>query len=353
MKKLIVAAFSIIGFLSLQSCKTDFAIAAPYKPYTIVYGILSQSDTAHYIRIQKAFLDDTKSALVMSKVADSNYWPNLDVVIKQIKNNVVINTFNLTKVDMAIEGYTKKPGDSSNFFSAPNYAYKFKSALDETSTYRLVITNPDSKEVDSSETPIVNTNFYVREMNSATTTINFTPIDQFSFVRLQGNMPNHANVAEGYIRFHYVDKVITTGAETERYIDVKLPEAEMPGFILNQNSNFEFKLSNPSILNHFATQIPDADNNLARYLDSATIVMYTGGVVLNEYISIARTQGSGLTSDQIQTKYTNMKGKNVLGIFSTRAYRARANVPVNEVSLNALKTNPLTVNKNFQGRSDH
>jgi hypothetical protein len=42
--------------LAFTSCETDFELNAEWKDITIVYGILNQNDTAHYIRIQKAFL---------------------------------------------------------------------------------------------------------------------------------------------------------------------------------------------------------------------------------------------------------------------------------------------------------
>src|SRR5437764_4127391 len=48
----------------LASCSEDFTVGAPYKAITVVYGIMDVGDTAHYIRIQKAYYDENMSALV-------------------------------------------------------------------------------------------------------------------------------------------------------------------------------------------------------------------------------------------------------------------------------------------------
>ena len=73
-----------ILFLFL-SCETDFEINASWKNVAIVYGLLDQSETVQYIRINKAFLGD-EDAYVMASISDSiNYDPsNLEVKIEKI-----------------------------------------------------------------------------------------------------------------------------------------------------------------------------------------------------------------------------------------------------------------------------
>ncbi|MCC7244082.1 MAG: hypothetical protein IT269_00265, partial [Saprospiraceae bacterium] len=48
--------------LLVASCSNDFDVAAPWKEIPVVYGLLSPQDTAHYIRIEKAFLDASEGA---------------------------------------------------------------------------------------------------------------------------------------------------------------------------------------------------------------------------------------------------------------------------------------------------
>ena len=96
MKKLFLPVTVLVALLSLSSCSENFDVAAPYKSITVIYGLMDQGDTAHYIRIEKAFLDQNKSAVDMAKNPDSIYFSNLDVRIDVLNNNSVINSIPLT-----------------------------------------------------------------------------------------------------------------------------------------------------------------------------------------------------------------------------------------------------------------
>src|ERR1700733_8021169 len=121
MKKIVFPAIALLALLFTASCSTKFKIAAPYKNITVVYGFLDEGDTAHYIRIQKAFLDQNKSAVTMSQTPDSSFYSNIDVIVKRI--NVLTttgspsDTIHLNRVDLDLEGYPKQAG---TFFTSPN-----------------------------------------------------------------------------------------------------------------------------------------------------------------------------------------------------------------------------------------
>src|SRR5690348_5076996 len=100
--------FLPLGFAAIiaaTSCSEDFEVAAPYKQVAVVYGILNAKDTAHYIRIQKAFMDEDKSALDMSKVPDSSYFKEGDIeaTLIEVNGSNTVKTIPLTRVDMTLE----------------------------------------------------------------------------------------------------------------------------------------------------------------------------------------------------------------------------------------------------------
>ena len=53
----------------LLSCKEDFDIAAEKKDIPVVYGLLSRQDTAHYIKVERAFLVPGRSAFEIAPVS--------------------------------------------------------------------------------------------------------------------------------------------------------------------------------------------------------------------------------------------------------------------------------------------
>ncbi|MEO6834049.1 MAG: hypothetical protein ABI378_15250 [Chitinophagaceae bacterium] len=340
----------------LASCSTDFKVDAPYKPITVVYGLLNMADTAQYIRIQKAFLDETKNSLDMAQVGDSNYYdPKILSVHLQAwdTSGLLVQDYVLNRVDLNDEGdiYIKNSGVFSGPLNAHNYAYKYNRALNYLYHYRLVIRNSATGEVDSAETPVI--------LNQKSpSTYGFT-CNQFAIPKLllafsepgtttpfilETNHPANSGVLEAIIRFHWVDKV--GSVETPQSADMHLT--------LNPNipNPPTFSPAQIDIQNFLRTSVGPAPSGTVRLLDSSDIFIWAGGEELAKYVTINNATG-GLTADQIRPIYTNMKGKNVIGLFSTRTYIARYNVGPTPNSLDTLMLKPSLQSLNFQGVTEH
>src|SRR5436190_179667 len=102
MKRFIFPFLAMATLFFTPGCSEKFDIGAPYKNITVVYAFLDQGDTAHYIRIQKAFLDQNKNALVMSTNPDSNFYAKLNVKIVRLRYGTtdVVDSFHLTRVNL-------------------------------------------------------------------------------------------------------------------------------------------------------------------------------------------------------------------------------------------------------------
>src|ERR1039458_2292444 len=101
------------GILALCcSCSNKLDVYTQYKETTIVYGLLNQKDTTHYIKINKAFLGPG-NALQIAQVYDSiSYANQLTVQLTQVDvNGNTVKTINLSR-DSSI---AKPPG----IFSSP------------------------------------------------------------------------------------------------------------------------------------------------------------------------------------------------------------------------------------------
>ena len=48
---------AVLAAFLLTACSNDLEVAAPWKDIPVVWGMISRSDTAHYVRVEKAFLD--------------------------------------------------------------------------------------------------------------------------------------------------------------------------------------------------------------------------------------------------------------------------------------------------------
>jgi len=364
MKKLfrpLVAA----SLLLATSCSEKFNVAAPYKDITVVYGFLDMADTAHYIRIQKAFLDENQSALTMAKEVDSNFYANLNVRIDRYSatgTNSYFDSIHLNRVDLVAEGYPKQPGV---FFTAPSYAYKFKEALNPSYIYRLKITNLATGNVDSADAPVISNQlpvnssspgfkvdpiddndvnlsglyfFSVLPYRNYTLSASYVPVYSYNF---KGET-SPAKVAQTMIRFNWVDSDIVLKTKTPRSFDYDA------GFIGLNNVNFEYKIDNRTLYTALGSGLGTAPDNVIRLLDRADITMYLSTSDYNNYRLAMAAQGTGLTASEIAPVYTNIKGKNVLGLYTSRAMRT-GKITITERTIDSLMVSPLLTHTKIKG----
>ena len=120
MKKVGILAVSLWMF-SLMACDQDIDLTADWQNIPVVYGLLNKADTAHYIRVEKAFQDENGSAFLAALEPDSIYYADATVSLLNLTTG---KSAILQKVDGTLEGY---PRDAGDFAQIPNYLYKVKS----------------------------------------------------------------------------------------------------------------------------------------------------------------------------------------------------------------------------------
>ncbi|HND88774.1 MAG TPA: hypothetical protein PK971_10630, partial [Saprospiraceae bacterium] len=87
-----------LAALLWAGCKNDFEVAAPWKEVPVVYAILSPDDTAHYVRVEKAFLDPQKGATEIAQIPDSLYYPENAITV-YLERDSDKKRFQMTRVD--------------------------------------------------------------------------------------------------------------------------------------------------------------------------------------------------------------------------------------------------------------
>lgn len=368
MRLLLLTALSITIITGMYSCSEDFTVAAPYRPITVVAGILDRDDTAHYIRIQKAFMDEHKSAINMSKEPDSSFYQNLVVKLYEYDSaqTKALDSVELYRVDVNLEGYKKHdPISDQQFFTSPNYAYKFKDnqwatthKLSPRLWYRLTINNKTTNRIDSSEyVGIVNSDsnrvldgFYVNDFILTKYQVAFAKTTANARYRLFMYMPRNARMVEGYIRFNYVEKNIVTNEKVRKHVDYAF-DNELG--VTKAGTSFELSTLNSNIYGFLNSSIGPAPDNIERYMDSCDVFVYAAGPELYYYNTINLGQTGGLTGDNIQPNYTNFKGNDVIGVLSSRGMRSYYNAAIEKTTLDSMRfTNPATVPLRIVGVSE-
>ena len=96
-------------------------MVSDWKSIPVVYGLINAQDTAHYIRVEKAFLDPNVSGPELARIPDSLYYDNIQVQIERTGSSE--DTYTLNRVDGNLEGFVREDG---LFAKSPNYLYKLK-----------------------------------------------------------------------------------------------------------------------------------------------------------------------------------------------------------------------------------
>lgn len=347
MKKIfltLAAAFCITGW---YGCSEDFTVAAPYKNITLVYGMVNMDDTAHYIRIQKAFLDDAKSAINMAAESDSSFFQSLDVSILELTAGVVTQTIPLASVDLAQEGYVK---DSGVFFRGPQYAYKFKHTINPSSRYRILIRHPEGN-TDSAEIDIINAGeveLIVSDRNNYNVNFDRTiplnhPANSYT---VTSKVPPTSRFIEIKMRFHWMDKDIFTAATSLHFADFTIASQATD---LSRNYQTA-SVPNINFYSFLRDAIKPAPDNLERYMGNVDIHIYTAGEDFLNYVTTTQIQSTGLTADQLKPTYTNIHGNDVYGIFTSRSLTTIQHIPIHANTIDSLKVNTITAPLRIKGK---
>ncbi len=358
--------FSLLAMSSLffTSCSEKFEIAAPYKDITVVYGYLDMADTAHYIRIQKAFLDENKSAVAMAQTADSSFFSDISVRIERYRAASVngvhryFDSIHLNRVDLAQEGYVKESGV---FFTAPNYAYKFTDALDSQYIYRLKITHLSTGIVDSADAPIINNrtpSFQVSVIDDPNVVLegmsffSVLPKRNFDITGIYVPLPgydyagrvNPVALAQATIRFNWDDSDILSKTRTSHYYDFDA------GYQAFKGNTFEFSVENRDLYNALAQGMGAAPANTIRLINKCNITVHITTNDFADYRNSVQVQGNGLTGSEISPIYTNIKGNDVLGLYTSRAMHT-GKITITDRTIDSLIASPLLTHTNLKGKA--
>ncbi len=311
----------------LTSCDNELVVTAEWKDIPAVWGFLSKSDTAHYLRVEKAFLDPNQSALEIARIPDSLYYENATVSLKRITSGQV---YQLTKVDGTAEGYPRDPGV---FAELPNYLYKIKANainLVVGEEYQFILDRGDGKPPVTAQTVILAKPSLRSPV--ATESLNFRKGNSFL---LRWTPVADAGSYDIQMRFNYQER----SPETGNVFQPKSIEWTIARNLLDDEHTFD----GADFYSQVKARIPenmDAD----RLFSSVDILLWCGGEELAEFIRITQAN-TGITSTQDIPTFTNLSEG--FGIFTSRNLLESLNHPLTSTSLDSLRNGSITGNLNF------
>jgi len=330
MKRMAVFA-GILMMLTLVSCDNELDLVSDWKEIPVVYGFLSRSDTAQYIRVEKAFLDPATSAFVIAKNPDSLYFQD---AIVQLEDMTTGNKVTLTRVDGNLEGYPRAAGV---FATSPNYLYKIRTEdamIFPDRSYRLTVSDPAGRLITSTTTNVVGD--YTFTFSSPPEKITFLYGSSVS-IGWRSN-ENTAFFYDVTMRVH-IEETQTGNPPVKKVLEWPIEKNILRGTSKNINTF----VPGAAFYQFLSSQL-DPLPNVSREFQFIEIQVDAGGKEIYDFLSVGQAN-SGITGAEYVASYSNID--NGFGLFSSRYSLVGKNFTLTDQSLDSLRNGIYTKDLNF------
>lgn len=318
--------FFCLSILLFSACENDFELTEGKVNIPIVYGILSPTDTAHYIRLERAFSDPKKPASEIALIPDSLYYSNADVRLYRTRGNLEVS---LDKVDGNLEGFIRNEG---SFAQSPNILYKVKQSeigIQPGDIVELRITLEEGQQV-SSKTVIVEPPF-PQTPNYSTGSLNFeyTLNNNYSF------NPGANSAVHSVIMHIKILEIFSDGTSITKVL---------PWTIAQNIDTRRVQVLGRDFYQFLRSNL-ETDPQIKRFFQSIDFEIISGTQEIYDYVRVLQAN-LGITSSGEIPVYSNMSTG--YGIFASRASTIINNLPISATTQDSLKKGFITKDLNFQ-----
>ena len=289
----------------MLGCNNDLDLVAPSKDIPIVYGVFSKLERDHYVRIEKAFIDEQIPAADLAVNSENFIYDDLVVRFRREGDPATIE---LQRIDGNVEGF---PRETGFFDSDPNVLYKLEDVgLEGGKEIELLIERGNGLDVVTTSAIVVSDiqltlpsfglgdKLDIRPDLGRTTELVFKPTN------------GTAKIFDIFITFHYKE-IDTAGQVFEKEVvwnfarNQDLDEGTNSQTAENAGINFYNLLLN---------SIP-VEPGVARRFSRFSIDIVGGGEAIRNYIALTQAN-TGITASQEIPNFSNLSEG--LGIFSSK-----------------------------------
>jgi hypothetical protein len=362
MKLKFVFAFLLgVAVCTQYSCSNEVEVIGVWKDIPVIYGVMNNQDSAHYIRVERAYLPPNRSALEVAKIPDSLYFDPNEVDVELFYGDSTPWRSPFVRVNLADEGILR---DSGIFQHDPSYAYKTTGG--SGSKYWLKVNNRKTgnvfyartERVVANNTSIVTIPFY--SLNPLRPVswrgINNQGDEVYNSLTVEMTSNGFAAIYDYKFRFHYKEYEIDNqgtqipGSIVDKSVEWIAANDFIP-IIANQtkqviSGEVFYQFLGNTLSNVTGTNTRRCAGQIEIYIDGAS-------TSLRDYI-LARKSNEGFVGGLYPSEpYSNVEGG--YGVFATsdRLLRAdRANDPrlmtMSALTYDHLRVSDLTKNLGFE-----
>ena len=300
-------------FFGLTACNEDIDFAGDQRETAVVYALLDQADSLHYVKITRAF-GGTNNALETALIADSSYFTAVDAVIEEYSvsggSQTLTRSWPLEDTILT----NKQPGV---FYSPEQKVYYFKTdagaplIASPTVLYKLKINVNNGEFQVNAETQLVQS----ISMTSPSALSAFTFAS--SNIATNGYKTTTLSLATGTAkiidtRLQIYFNEYFNGVPVEKSFIWKLGESNGTSL---QTKYFAEGKTFYELVKANCTNDPSIDK---REFTRLKVIVTGGADELNKYLLVNKPSSSLAQSKPVYTNLTTSDGRRAIGLFSAR-----------------------------------
>jgi hypothetical protein len=322
-----------VSVIACMSCNNTVKILAPYKDISVVYGLMDQNDTIHYIRINKAF-EGAGNAYTMAQVYDSIYYPVSEINAVLEDSNTSTGLVTTIKLDTN----TTVPLGPGTFSNPKQLLYDTKAALNPNDYYNLVVTNTKTGKKLYGSTNLLPDLYFTQPSNFASSAIfSLSFLTQYP-TQISWNTAAGARIYQLDIRLYY--KEVQNNVTTLKSIDWLFA----PIIAANSGGNIglSYSLNGQGLCTLLLSSLP-INQYITRYIDSVGVIFTSGSDDLNTYVQLSQPP-TGINQDV--PSFSDIR--NGIGLFTSRHVQTLNKLIGNSDLIDTLTTEARYIPLNFQ-----
>lgn len=307
MKSLRLFFCLLLPVFLFSSCSKDLNINDDWKEVMVVYGLLNQNDSVHYIKITKAFLGPG-NALEYAKISDSsNFAAKLRVHLDEYNDDELVRSMLLdtTMIDNK---------DSGLFYFPEQLLYVAHTQLNPDYEYRLSIVDTVTGEEVSSSTVLVK-GFSIKNPNA----LSKASFIQGSLTDVEWKSAENGRRYQLKIRFDYREYKTNDPSTMVKKSLTWLVFSDIKSTTLDGGEDLATSFYGDGFYYAVKANVPE-DATLMRIPDSVEFIFTVASEELSNYIEVTDPSNTIVQEKPIYTNITNG-----IGLFSSRTDNTIAN----------------------------
>jgi hypothetical protein len=321
-KKYFCFIFISLGLIFLNSCNEKIELIGDFVETAVVYGLLDQADSLHYIKINRAFIGPG-NALEIAQIADSSYFTNVEATISEYLNG------NLTRLWLLRDTILDNKDPNGVFYAPEQKVYYFKTmptgfngviqsstnpqmtSLNPQAIYKIDIVLNDGAFSVSAETELVHG---ITCSNGTNSNLNLKFADNPGEYKSTGiivSSTGNSYVLNTQLKIAFYEWEGNTYSEKSFFW--KLGEADV-----QPNDPRTFTANGQTFYDLMKSNCTENSTITKRTFKGVTIKITGGAEELYNFIAVNKPSSGLAQSKPTYTNLTATNGKRVIGIFSSR-----------------------------------